>query len=272
MKLLAELRSLERDFPPVLRRIGEFVANNAERVVYQTITELGEEANCSIASIQRFYRQLGFKTYGDFKLRLATELASRNSKATDEPRTRLDALVEEGIEALVHTKDLVAQEQIRPTAERLLKCERISVFGVAASAVVAHFFRFKFLRLGCVVDALSDPHMATIAIASMARNDAFVVLSSSGSSVEPVRLTELAKEQQLWTVGIVNRAKSPMTKFLDQQFVAAAPESPLTGGSFSAKTCQMLVVEALYQEALAVSESARKTDQSIAEVVAHRAY
>lgn len=272
IKLIAELRSMQQDFPPVLQRIGQYVNKNPDRVVYQTITELGDETKCSLASIQRFYRQLGFRNYGDFKLRLATELASATKRSDGELRTRLDAIVNEGIDALVQTKELVAQDRVKPVAQRLLKSKRIVVFAVAASGVVAQFFRYKFIRLGKYVESLSDPHMAAIMIACMSPKEAFVVFSSSGSSIDAVRLAEMASQREIWTLGVVNRAKSPLTKHLDEQLVVAAAESPLTGGNFSAKVCQMLVVEALQQEALAASEAARRTDQLIAEAVAHSTY
>jgi len=267
INLLAELHSMECDFPPVLRRVGEYVRANADRVVYQTITELGEETRCSLASIQRFYRQLGFESYADFKLRLATELAAKKSRNSTEPRTQLDALVDEGIEALAQTKELVAQDRIKPVTRRLLKSRRIAVFGVAASKIVAEFFHFKMLRLGKPAETMADPHMATITLASMSTKDVFVFFSSTGSSPEAVRLAKMAKERGIWTLGIVNRSKSPITDYLDEQLVVAAPESPLTGGSFSAKACQMLVVEALHHEAMRISEPARQMDQAIASAV-----
>lgn len=268
INLIAELRSMESDFPPVLRRVGEYVRTNADRVVYQTITELGEETKCSLASIQRFYRQLGFDSYADFKLRLATELAAKKSRDVPEPRTQVELLVEEGIEALAQTKGLVAQDRIRPVTRRLLKSRRVAVFGVAASKIVAEFFHFKMLRLGIPAETMADPHMATITLASMSAKDAFVFFSSTGSSPESVRLAMMAKERGIWTLGIVNRSRSPITDYLDEQLVVAAPESPLTGGNFSAKACQMLVVEALHREALSISEPAKRMDQAIATAVA----
>lgn len=272
IKLLTELRSMEREFPPVLRRVAEYVIQNAERVVYQTITELGEETSCSLASIQRFYRQLGFTTYGDFKLRLATELASAESRKTVKPRTRLDAVVEDGVEALTQSKELIAQDRLKPAAQKLIQSRRLAVFGIAHSAVVAEYFRLKFMRIGRVSEYTSDPDIAAITLASMSSKDTFVVFSSTGSTLQAVRLTEMAKTLGVWTLGVVNRSKSPITKFLDEQFVVAAPESPLTGGSFSAKISQMLVVEALFQEALKASAQARRIEQTVAEAIVEQTY
>lgn len=271
-KLIAEIRSIQSDLPPVLQRIGKYVSENADRVVYQTITELGEETMCSLASIQRFYRQIGFQTYGDFKLRLATEIAASESRNTTGLSTRLDSLTEECIEALIESRALIDQNKIRPTAKKLFGSRRIMVFGVAASRVVAQFCHFKFLRIGKSISATADPHMAAVSLASMSSKDAIIVFSSSGSTSEALAAMELARKRGVWSLGVVNRSRSPLTDYLDEQIVVAAPESPLTGGSFAAKACQMLVVEALYQEALSMSKSARETDQTIAKIVSQHLY
>ncbi|MDG4898800.1 ROK family protein [Mesorhizobium sp. WSM4976] len=75
-----------------------------------------------------------------------------------------------------------------------------------------------------------------------------VVISSSGSTIDAVRVAELARSKGAFVIGISNRSKSPLIAVCDLALIASWPETPLTGGAFPSKISQLLIVDALVAE------------------------
>ena len=101
---------------------------------------------------------------------------------------------------------------------------------------------------------------------------AHVVISSSGSTIDSVRVAELAKSRGSFVIGISNRAKSPLIAACDVALIASWPETPLTGGAFPSKISQLLIVDALIGEMGRQDPNCIATAEKTAEVVSDRNY
>ena len=80
---------LQEDFdllPNALARIAKYILENPEKVLHQSVAELGEFAGSGEASILRLCRQIGFSGFRDFKLALAAEIG-RPGLHSARPRT-----------------------------------------------------------------------------------------------------------------------------------------------------------------------------------------
>lgn len=83
---------------------------------------------------------------------------------------------------------------------------------------------------------VDDPHMATMHAVSTVRDDPVLFVSSSGSTVDTVRLASIARSGGAFTVAITNRTRSPLTGSCDAVSLAAWPETLLQGGAFASKS------------------------------------
>lgn len=245
--LIANIRSSAPNMTPALGRVADYVLGNPQGVLYQSITEMAEEASSSEASVMRFCRELGFTGFQNFKLALAQELASQpqpSSSGTD-PEDDIGALVQTAKVALDETARLLDRATIKTVAETLLKARQIEIFGVAASAVTASYLEYKLARLGLRAHAVADSHLATMIAATAEPSSVHVVVSSSGSTIDAVRVAELAHANGANVISITNRSKSPLAVICDHVMLASWPETPLTGGAFPSKISQLLIVDAL---------------------------
>src|SRR5215217_4371031 len=101
--LIANIRSAAPNMTPALARVADHVLGNAQAVLYQSITELAEEASSSEASVMRFCRELGFTGFQNFKLMLAQELATQGLANT--PVTGADS-----VQSLIETAKIALDE------------------------------------------------------------------------------------------------------------------------------------------------------------------
>lgn len=269
--LIATLSSLASDMTPALARIAETVLAKPETALYQSITELAEMSGSSEASVMRFCRDQGFSGFQAFKLALAKELATdqRDADALS-PADDIQRLVETAVVALRETEQLIVRADVETAARKLLGTNAVECFGVAASAITAQYLAYKMSRIGKACRALSDAHLAAMAAGTSKAGSMHVVISSSGSTVDAVRVAELAKARGSFVIGISNRVRSPLIAACDIALIASWLETPLTGGAFPSKISQLLLVDALIGEMGRQDPACLAKAEQTAEVVSDR--
>ena len=271
--LIASLRSTAGDMTPALAKVAEFVLAHPDTTLYQSITELAESSGSSEASVMRFCRDQGFSGFQDFKLALAKELANdERGKESAQPADDIQRLVETAVIALRETEQLIVRKHVAKVAEKLLSATAVECFGVAASSVTAQYLAYKMSRIGKVSRAQSDVHLAMMAAGTAGKGSVHVIISSSGSTVDSVKIAELAKSRGAFVIGISNRSKSPLAAVCDLTLIASWPETPLTGGAFPSKISQLLIIDALLTEMMRRDPRCLAMIQLTAESVSDRSF
>lgn len=267
-RVLLLLRHQLATYSQTLQRLGQFVLEQPQRVLYLTITELARESGTSEASVTRLCRGVGCRGYTEFKMALALE--TQQEQASQPQASAAGAfsnLIEESVAALRDTGALVSQQALLQSAELLEKARQIQIYGVAASAIIGEYLAYRLLRMGISAQQFSDMHRAAMNATSLKLGDVVIVVSSSGSTKDLLHAAQLGKEHGASVIVLSNTSRSPLATLADQLLVAAKPEGPLTAGSFHSKISAMLVIELLSQQLLenrpelagAISDSAKAT-------------
>lgn len=270
---LAKLRATVPGLTPALQRIAEYALEAPDRVIYHSVTELAEAASSSEGSVIRLCKDLGFRGFQDFKLALATDLATapKDKLRTPAEQGLITAAVQHAETAIRETGQLLELAQVERVAAHILSADRIDVYGVGASGVIAHYVEYKLLRLGLSVQAFVDPHLAAMSAARLTGTSVAIGVSSSGSVVDTVYALQTARAAEAFTVALTNRARSPMTAASSAVLLASNPESPLTGGAIPSKIGQLLVLDVLFSSLLS-SGSKLEAVQKTAKVVVDKSY
>jgi len=248
-KVLAQLLSNTNGLSPALERIGSYVKKEPDKVIFQTITELSENAKSSEASVIRFCRDIGFNSFADFKMSLAIELnskgslnAQKNNGTNNTFETPFDT-ANDAMQALATTAELIDSLLIKQCADWIDKAESVDIYGVGASSIIANYAEYRMIRLGITSRAYSDMHLGLMSAVKRKQNDVVICISSSGSTVDIVKAAKLAQEQGAKVIAISNTKKSPLAKDADCLLVASSPESPLTAGKLASKVGQLLLID-----------------------------
>ena len=267
-RVLLLLRHQLATYSQTLQRLGQFVLEQPQRVLYLTITELARESGTSEASVTRLCRGVGCRGYTEFKMALALETQQEQASQPQASATSaFSTLIEESVAALRDTGALVSQQALLQSAELLEKARQIQIYGVAASAIIGEYLAYRLLRMGISAQQFSDMHRAAMNATSLKPGDVVIAVSSSGSTKDLLHAVQLGKEHGANIIVLSNTSRSPLATLADQLLVAAKPEGPLTAGSFHSKISAMLVIELLSQHLLknrpelagAISESAKAT-------------
>ncbi|EKM0361542.1 MurR/RpiR family transcriptional regulator [Cronobacter turicensis] len=242
--LLLKLRQELSGFSPTQRKLGEYVLGDPARVLYLTITELARESDTSEASVTRLCRTLGCKGYTEFKMALALDV-QRGQAPRAQNGDALDALVDESVQALRDTAQLLDRAMLERAAQALHQAGSVQIYGVAASAIIGEYLHYKLLRLGKPAHLFSDMHRASMNATTLGERDLVVAISSSGSTRDLLHAVKLARKAGAPVLTLSNTPRSPLASISDMLLVAAKPEGPLNAGALNAKVGAMLLVELL---------------------------
>ncbi|EOC1337288.1 MurR/RpiR family transcriptional regulator [Cronobacter dublinensis] len=261
--LLLKLRQELSGFSPTQRKLGDYVLSDPARVLYLTITELARESDTSEASVTRLCRTLGCKGYNEFKMALALDV-QRGQAPRAQSGDALDTLVEESVQALRDTAQLLDRARLEDAARALHQARSVQIYGVAASAIIGEYLHYKLLRLGKPAQLFSDMHRASMNAATLCETDLVVAISSSGSTRDLLHAVKLARKAGAPVLTLSNTPRSPLASLSDMQLVAAKPEGPLNAGALNAKVGAMLLVELLTASLIAADSHYSEISQQTA--------
>ncbi|MFW5434028.1 MurR/RpiR family transcriptional regulator [Paenibacillus apiarius] len=244
-------RSLYPSLTKTEKKIADYVLKDPDSVLYATVTDLAEKADAGETSVLRFCRNLGFKSYQDFKLSLAKDLVTplKHQESQIEESDDLSSVAQkmtmENIASLEHTLSLLNMNELQKAVDAILKARRLFFMGVGSSAMTAMDAQYRFMRLGFVGEAVTDPHVMAMNATLMSVQDVVFGISTSGSTKDLVDAVRLAKENNVHFICLTSHAKSPITKFADSILLIRSRETPLQGGAFSSKMGQIHVLDIL---------------------------
>ncbi len=271
---LSKLRAEVDHLTPALKRLASTVLARPREVVYQSITELAEDAKVGEASVVRLCRDLGFKGFQDFKLALAADLAMRPEQRGTHLKNSLPELLERVTQqaglALRETQASLDPVALEAAVGALLKAEVVLVYGAGASGITAGDFAYKLLRLGYHVLAPTDAHLAAMTAATLPEAAVVIGLTRSGSTLDTLKVLELARVRGAVTVAVSQRLKSPAAALAAIMLYTASSESPLAGGSIASKMGQLLLLDVLYASLLLRKRNAHRCVTDTAQAVTDR--
>ncbi|RYI28702.1 MurR/RpiR family transcriptional regulator [Bacillus infantis] len=233
------------------QKVAEVVRSHLKQAVYWSVSDLAEHAEVGETTVIRFCRKLGYRGYQDFKLAVAqngTEAARQEFgevEDTDSAYVLAQKVTAENSATLQNTLSLVDPDAMEESAREVIASNKVYLFGVGASGVMAQQAQYRFMRLGFNAESASDSHVIAMNCALAKKGDVVIGISTSGSTKDLVDAIEIAKKNGAFIICITNHMKSPITKYGDVALLTSGVEDPLHGGAFSSLISQMHVLDML---------------------------
>lgn len=254
MFLLPALKKQE-NFSEIESQIADFVLQDAERVTRMTIKEFATGAGVSEASVVRFCKAIGVKGFRDFKVALSQELFRNKNEfniVKKEKHEKLSlndvffntmALDQLAVQQLVNTLDL---KEVSKAITLLKDKQKVTVYGVGASAVVAEDFAHKVSKLGVTASFNRDFHQMLALVLNLTPEDIFLAISTTGKTAEVVQLATLAKERGATIIAITTLQNSKLAKLADLKLSTPVLEEYFRVANMATRISQLAVVDVLY--------------------------
>jgi len=199
------------------RKVADVILSSPNTVIHCSIAALAKQAKISEPTVNRFCRRLDTKGYPDFKLHLAQSLANgtpyvnRHVDENDTADEYTDKIFESTMASLERARKSLDSTVINRSVDLLIQANKISFFGLGASAVVAHDAQNKFFRFNVPVIYFDDILMQRMSAINSSQGDVVIVISHTGRTKALVEVASLAKENDATVIGITCEG-SPLAK------------------------------------------------------------
>lgn len=249
--VLARIRHGRADLPKTANRIAVYIEEHAEEVIRMSITELAEKVEASEGSVVSLCRRLGISGFQELKISLAGELVEpvrliqEDLKQGDDYGDVADRVFSAHASSLSETRKLLSPDALTKAVELIRNAERIEVFGIGSSAPVASDLAYRLLQLGHRAHAVIDSHVQAVCATMMDKRATAITVSHSGSTVETILATRLAREAGASTIGITRYGKSPLQRYCEVVLHTVANETRYRPEAMSSRVAQLAIIDTL---------------------------
>jgi DNA-binding MurR/RpiR family transcriptional regulator len=255
------------------RAIADYVLRNQVRVTALGVEELAEACDVSTATISRFARDLGFKSYAAMRGAVAETLQSvlqpvEKLRSTIARRAGAASPALESLgyaeAALTATSRALAGAQLDRVGAGLTKARTVYVLGFGLSSFLAGALAMHlqpFCRHVVEVAASGGTEVAASHLATIGSKDVLVVISLPRYTLDVVPLTRFARDSGATVVSITDSPASPLAELGHHVLYAhsAHPVLPSSGSSTLA-VIEALAVSLMTSNKANVAKAARHTE------------
>ncbi|HHS83107.1 MAG TPA: MurR/RpiR family transcriptional regulator [Devosia sp.] len=258
------------------RRIARAVLEAPADVMSVSSQELARRCNVSQSSIIKFCQKMGLSGFPALKIALSAEVARSERVqqihgdifSDDSLGAVARKLFDSKVSALSNTMQLNENGRIEAAVSLLEKANRIILFGVGGSALVARDLSSKLTRFGKAVVEGGDTHIQLANVASLTGDDLLMVISYSGNKPEPLAAVRHAVENGIPTIflGAFPKDMPPP----DVVLKCVADENLVRSSSIATRTAQLAITDLLFvllvQRRDDVAERIQKAQELVARI------
>ncbi|MDN5342884.1 MurR/RpiR family transcriptional regulator [Oceanotoga sp. DSM 15011] len=280
-KIVSIIESRKETLTSSEKKVAEYVLKNGIEVINMTVSEFSNVSKVSEATIIRFVKKIGFDSFQDFKLSIASDNESLKNYEDIDTTVNKDELPEDIVKkvelgiirAIESTTSITDISKYINAVNFIRSAKRIEIYGVGSSNAVAKVLNYKLTRMGFAAFSIEDPHMQAISAATMKTGDLAIGISQSGSTIDIVDSLTIAKKHGATTVCITDHVNSPITKFSDTVIQTFSKENPVKTSAGRSIVAQIYAVEILTAILSSVEfEKAQKAGQETAKAVVNKLY
>ncbi len=232
------------------KKIADVLLNNDKSVPSMFIGDFAQLCDCSVATVTRFSKKLGFNGFPQLKIALAREKdfspVGENITAADTAAEVFAKICNDIYGSLERTKKSINADELQKCCEAVISADKIFIFGLGNSASVAQDAAHKLFRLGKDSTAYTDNHMQAIAATHTGKGSLVIGVSHSGKSKDIVEALKLSRENGATTVAITSLGNHPLKKVSDIVLNTVSEETNYRILGLSSRIAQLAIIDAIY--------------------------
>ncbi|ADG40087.1 MULTISPECIES: MurR/RpiR family transcriptional regulator [Leuconostoc] len=271
--IIAQLRAQKKQFNRTENKLIDYVINDPKRARESTIQELSIGSGVSTATISRFAKKIGFDSFRDFSVALASASSTTNTvgffgEITDDDDVKAigQKVFAGASNALNATVNNLTADSLDKASHYLIAAKRVGFFGIGGSSLVAFNAYHKFLRTPLDVIAHPDYDIQLMQAVKLNNHDTAVVISHSGRNKDTLLIAQKLKENGVKIIAITSFADSPLAKIADLVLLSLAEEINFRSESMSSLIAQITIIDTLFT--IVGSQLSQKT-QHVVDTMRH---
>lgn len=249
--VLHNIAALIDTAPSSRKRVFAAVLEDPERVLGESFETLANRVDCSVPTIMRACRDIGFAGLREFKMALAQELAVRGSPLHRQVQMhdsvqQVVSKVSQSAAAVVSSLNAqMDATKLEAAAQAMIAAPRVDCYSVGVtSSFLASEMQSRLFRLGLVSNACLDLHLQLVSAATMARTGVVFAISHVGGMPSLLEAIGVARSQGA-TVIALTQPGTPLAQSADLVLSISVPDDPVMQVGTEVYLAHMTVIEIL---------------------------
>lgn len=248
-----KIKTLYESFSEKEKLIADYIIKNPKSVCNMSIHTLSKKIGVANSTVFQFTKKLGYAGFKEFKLDMIIQsnlntnvIIHHNIKKDDNILTMTEKVFNSNIESLKATFSLLSESDLISAVNIIQNANKLYIFGLGASNIVAYDAYHKFLRSPIDVHYGSDYHIQLMNATHMTKNDAAILISHSGQSVETINLAKTVKKNQSKSIVITSQKLSELSKYSDLVLCTVSEETAFHSESMASRISQLSILDSIY--------------------------
>lgn len=255
-EIIIKLQFLIPSLPRAEKTVAQYMLDHINEIHDMTLSMLSEESGSSEATIIRFCKRMGYRSFVHLKQDFAR---SASYESVDLP----DAITSDNsmlnifdkvssviTQSLSNTRTLFANCESDKALEAILHAKSVHFFAIGDATATCEWACFKFNRIGIPSFCYNDIVFQYEAAMRMTGKDVVIAMSASGRSQNVVRAVKLAHEAGATTISITQTARSPLLRYTDISLITAGIDMTMGRDSVSKRISEFAIIESFYLAAI----------------------
>lgn len=250
--ITVQIQNYFSELTPTERKIASWVMANPQQTISMTVSQLATRCGTAPSAVIRFCKSVNVGGFSELKLALAAELGSSRQESQlpafakgDGTENVVRKVFRSGIQTLHDTLELLDYGTIEAMADALAEANRIFVFGIGTSSVIATDAHYRFSQLGLLATACTDILMMNVIGANLQQGDVVLAVSHSGRTKAVVDAVRRAKAGGAKVLAITSFSDSPLYRESDLASFVYADEVNYPVEAVSARVAHTCLIDAL---------------------------
>lgn len=239
-------------------KVANYILKHAEEVSKMTVAELSKKCKSSAATIMRFCYSLNYSGYREFIKALYSDIQNKiheddsiydidNDDITGmSVSSTIYSVCKMNIRALDATLKVISADEVEKAINLIHKANKVYIYALSGSKVVAYDAVFKFQRLGIDAQAYDDPHSQILSASILNKNDVAIVISYTGETIDILNTANLLKKKGTPIIAISKYGTNPLSKIADINIQHSSLGKGLKTYSTRSRTVQHNIIDILF--------------------------
>ena len=234
--LLNELKFNDTD-----DQIIEYINENKELVVSQSIQKTAEVLYTVPNSIVRLSKKMGYDGFSQMKFKLKQEIEERDSA----PATIIKRQISPNIS---RTLELINDDLIEAVVKRIESSRKVYFLGMGDSIYFCEMFSKNIKCIGKRSEFFQHRHDMIYSASNCQPKDLFFAISISGESREVIEASEKAHERGAVVISITHLCESSLSKLADINLFIWAPAENKNGYNSTDRVGMMILIREISEK------------------------
>ncbi len=237
-------------FSPAEKRIADKLIND-KNVINLDIHNFAKECETSSATIVRFAKKLQTKGFQDLKVKLASQQDEMPLHDWSEGVNSDDTIQQIAYKSILSNINIYQKmyenlnyDVLYKVVEMLKKANRVFIFGVSGSSLVAQDMQYKLIKIRKDCIHVSDMHNQILLSKTVKEDDAVIVISYSGETKEVLHTVKNSNTENI--VSITKMAENSLEKICNYNLYVPNSEGYLRLGAINSRLCTLALLDIIY--------------------------